>query len=59
MSPYLHGPFTAPYGLNIKIFFPTKVSSTREVSIPKKEIEKVKEEGIERFVATSTSKRSP
>ena len=40
MDPDFDEPFTPPYGLNIKKLFPTKVSLTHELSIPKKKIPK-------------------
>ena len=40
MDPHFHGSFTAPYGLNIEKLFPTKVSPTHELSIPRKKIPK-------------------
>ena len=40
MDPDFDEPFTPPYGLNIKKLFPTKVSLTHELSIPKKKISK-------------------
>ena len=38
MDPHFHGPFTAPYGLNMKKLSATKVSLTHELSIPEKKI---------------------
>ena len=35
MDPNFHGPILTPYGLNFKNPFPTKVSPTHELSIPK------------------------
>ena len=41
MNPNFERPFTAPYGLNLKNPFPTKVSLTHELSIQEKKFRKM------------------
>ena len=60
MDPSLHGPFLAPYGLNLKNPSPTKVSLIHELSIPKKNFrKKCKGEAVKDFSQAQNRRLPP